>query len=69
MILGLVLGPLFESNVRRSLVLSRGDPTVFFTRPISLGLIVLAIVLVIVLTTPALMRRAPKETEAVATQD
>ncbi len=36
MILGYVLGPLMEENLRRAMLLSRGDPTVFFTRPISL---------------------------------
>src|SRR6185503_11701722 len=37
MLLGFVLGPLMEENLRRALLISRGDPTVFFTRPISLG--------------------------------
>lgn len=35
LLLGLVLGPMVEENFRRALLLSRGDPTVFFTRPIS----------------------------------
>ena len=37
LLLGFVLGPMMEENLRRALLLSRGDPTVFFTRPISLG--------------------------------
>jgi len=41
--LGLVLGPLAESNLRRSLLLSGGDPSIFFTRPISLVFILLSI--------------------------
>jgi len=46
LVLALVLGPIMENAVRRSLVISDGDPTVFFTRPISaifliLGLLIL----------------------------
>jgi hypothetical protein len=39
LLLGFVLGPMMEENFRRSLLLSRGDFSVFFTRPISLGLL------------------------------
>ncbi|MCP3891582.1 MAG: C4-dicarboxylate ABC transporter permease [Desulfobulbaceae bacterium] len=42
-ILGFVLGPLLEDNFRRSLIMSNGDWTTFLTRPISLGLIVINI--------------------------
>src|SRR3989441_6540499 len=38
MLLGFVLGPLMEENLRRPLLIARGDVTVFFTRPISAGL-------------------------------
>jgi putative tricarboxylic transport membrane protein len=48
LVLGYVLGPLMEEHLRRAMLLSRGDPGVFFTRPISLGFI-LATVLVLVL--------------------
>ena len=34
MLLGFILGPLMEENLRRALLISRGNPTVFFTRPI-----------------------------------
>ena len=37
LLLGFILGPMMEENLRRAMLLSRGDPTVFFTRPISLG--------------------------------
>ena len=37
LLLGFVLGPMMEENLRRALLLSRGDPTVFFTRPLSRG--------------------------------
>ena len=36
LLLGFVLGPMMEENLRRAMLLSRGDPTVFFTRPLSL---------------------------------
>jgi putative tricarboxylic transport membrane protein len=42
-ILALVLGPSLETNFRRALVESRGDPTVFVTQPISLLFLVLGI--------------------------
>ena len=35
LVLGFILGPLMEENLRRSLVISRGDPMVFVERPIS----------------------------------
>ena len=41
-ILGLVLGPLTETEFRRSLEMSNGDFSIFFTRPISCGLLILA---------------------------
>ena len=37
LLLGFVLGPMMEENLRRAMLLSRGDPTVFLTRPISAG--------------------------------
>src|SRR6266480_1017964 len=37
LLLGFVLGPMMEENLRRALLLSRGEPTVFLTRPISLA--------------------------------
>ncbi len=46
-ILGMILGPMFERNLRRSLMLSQGDWTTFITRPISLAFILVAIFVVI----------------------
>jgi putative tricarboxylic transport membrane protein len=45
-VLGFILGPMAEDNVRRALVITAGDPSPFFTRPISLvlfGLLVLSV--------------------------
>ena len=42
MILGFVLGPLMEENLRRAMLIARGDATVFVTRPISATLLAIA---------------------------
>jgi len=57
MLLGFVLGPLMEENLRRALLISRGDPTVFFTRPISLGFIIATVLVLIIMAAPAVKRR------------
>ena len=44
LVLGFILGPLMEENLRRSLVISRGDPMIFLERPISAILLVLSAV-------------------------
>jgi putative tricarboxylic transport membrane protein len=54
--LGVVLRPMVEENLRRSLQVSRGDPSVFVTRPISLGFIVATILILIVMTAPAVRK-------------
>ena len=57
MLLGFVLGPMMEENLRRSLLTSRGDPTVFFTRPISLAFIIATVLILIVMIVPAVRQR------------
>jgi putative tricarboxylic transport membrane protein len=57
MLLGFVLGPLMEENLRRALLISRGDPTVFFTRPISLGFMIATALIVVVMVLPAVRAR------------
>ncbi|MDK3022599.1 tripartite tricarboxylate transporter permease [Cupriavidus taiwanensis] len=54
LLLGFVLGPMMEENFRRSLLLSRGDFSVFVTRPLSLGLLIAAAVLVVVVALPSI---------------
>ncbi|HWQ39402.1 MAG TPA: tripartite tricarboxylate transporter permease [Burkholderiales bacterium] len=56
LLLGFVLGPMMEENLRRALVLSRGDPSAFVTRPLSLGLLVAAALLLILVVFPAVRR-------------
>ena len=53
LILGYVLGPLMEEYLRRALLISRGDPTVFFTRPISLAFMIATLLLLVVMIAPA----------------
>ena len=53
LLLGFILGPMMEENLRRALLLSRGDPTVFVTRPISAVMLLLAVVLLAVIVAPA----------------
>ena len=53
LLLGYVLGPLLEENLRRALLISRGDPTVFFTRPISLAFMVATVLILIFMVVPA----------------
>ncbi|HEY0438755.1 MAG TPA: tripartite tricarboxylate transporter permease [Xanthobacteraceae bacterium] len=57
MLLGFVLGPLMEENLRRAMLLARGDATVFFTRPISAGLMVLSIGLLIIAVLPMIRQK------------
>ena len=52
LILGFILGPMMEENLRRAMLLSRGDPTVFFTRPLSLTLLLMAAALVVIVLLP-----------------
>ena len=54
MLLGFVLGPLMEENLRRALLISRGDPSVFVTRPISLGFVIATVLIIIVMGLPAI---------------
>jgi putative tricarboxylic transport membrane protein len=54
LLLGFILGPMMEEHLRRAMLLSRGDPTTFFTRPLSLGLLLGALALVLVVTLPAI---------------
>ena len=57
MLLGFVLGPMMEENLRRALLISRGDPMVFINRPISLGFIVATVVVLLVMAAPAMRSR------------
>lgn len=66
LLLGYILGPMVEENLRRTLLLSRGDPAVFFERPISATLLAItaALLLWAVWST---VRRAMQERQAGST--
>ncbi len=57
MLLGFVLGPLMEENLRRAMLIQRGDATVFFTRPISGTLLVLALILLVLSVLPMIRKQ------------
>ena len=56
LILGFILGPLMEENLRRAMLLSRGDATVFVTKPISGVLLGIALVLLLITLAPAVQK-------------
>lgn len=56
MLLGFVVGPLLEENLRRAMLLSRGDPSVFFTQPISAVLLFVAAGLIVLVALPSIRK-------------
>ena len=56
LLLGFVLGPMMEENFRRALLLSRGDFTVFVTRPLSMSLLIAAALMIVVVALPAIKK-------------
>ena len=57
LVLGLILGPMMEENLRRALLLSRGDWTVFFTRGLSASLLAIAAALLLIVLLPAVRKK------------
>ncbi|RFC66647.1 MULTISPECIES: tripartite tricarboxylate transporter permease [Mesorhizobium] len=57
LLLGFVLGPLLEENLRRAMILSRGDPSTFVTRPISAILLALAVIVLVVVLLPSVRKK------------
>ena len=57
LLLGFILGPMMEENLRRALLLSRGSPSVFLERPISATMLVLSLILLIILAMPAIRKK------------
>ncbi|MBA2690864.1 MAG: tripartite tricarboxylate transporter permease [Burkholderiales bacterium] len=54
MLLGFILGPMMEEYLRRALLLSRGNPMVFVQRPISLTMLIIAVLAMVVVLLPAI---------------
>jgi putative tricarboxylic transport membrane protein len=57
LLLGFILGPMMEENLRRALLLSRGDWTTFATRPLSAGLLLAAAAMVVIVMLPSIKKR------------
>jgi len=57
LLLGFILGPMMEENLRRAMLLSRGDPTVFVTRPISAVMLAMAVGLLLIIVAPSVRKK------------
>jgi TctA family transporter len=57
LLLGFVLGPMMEEHLRRAMLMSKGDPTVFILRPISAGFILATVLILALMAAPAVRRR------------
>jgi TctA family transporter len=57
LILGFVIGKMLEEYLRRAMLLSRGDPLVFFQRPISAVLLVMAIAALVIVLIPSISKK------------
>ncbi|MGR6806333.1 tripartite tricarboxylate transporter permease [Sphaerotilus natans] len=57
LLLGFILGPMMEENLRRALLLSRGDWTTFMSRPLSAGLLIAAALMVVVVMLPSIKNK------------
>lgn len=56
LLLGFILGPMVEEYLRRALLMSSGDPTVFFTRPLSAVMLVIALFLLVMVVFPSIRK-------------
>ncbi len=57
LLLGFVLGPLLEENLRRAMILSRGDPMTFLNRPISAALLGMSLIILVLVFMPQIRKR------------
>jgi TctA family transporter len=57
LVLGFILGPMMEENLRRALLLSLGDWSTFVTRPLSAGLLAAAFLVLLLMLSPAVKKR------------
>jgi TctA family transporter len=57
LLLGFILGPMMEENLRRALLLARGDWSTFVTRPLSAGLLIAAALMVVVVMLPSIKQK------------
>jgi putative tricarboxylic transport membrane protein len=57
LVLGLVISPIFEQSLRQSLIMSNGDYTIFFVRPIALGLLLVSALMLVLSAYTFMMKR------------
>jgi putative tricarboxylic transport membrane protein len=57
MLLGFVLGPMMEEHLRRAMLMSKGNPSVFFTRPLSLTFLIATVLILVVMIAPAVRKK------------
>ncbi|HWW49035.1 MAG TPA: tripartite tricarboxylate transporter permease [Xanthobacteraceae bacterium] len=57
LLLGFVLGPMIDENLRRAMILSRGDPMTFLNRPISAGLLIFTVVVLVIVLLPSVRKK------------
>jgi TctA family transporter len=57
MLLGFILGPMMEEHLRRAMLISKGDATVFVSRPISATMLILALILLATVLAPAIRQK------------
>jgi putative tricarboxylic transport membrane protein len=67
LLLGFILGPMMEENLRRALLLSRGDWSTFMTRPLSAGLLIAAALMIVVVMLPTIKNKRAEAFAAEAT--
>ncbi|MDP2840173.1 MAG: tripartite tricarboxylate transporter permease, partial [Syntrophales bacterium] len=57
LILGFILGPMMEENLRRAMVMSSGNPIVLLTSPISAGFLIAATILLCIVLSPSIRKK------------
>ncbi|MBX4896836.1 tripartite tricarboxylate transporter permease [Rhizobium bangladeshense] len=57
LLLGFILGPMLEENLRRAMLISQGDPTIFVRSPLSLSLLIVALIVLGMVLSPSISRK------------
>jgi TctA family transporter len=57
LILGFVLGPMMEENLRRALLISCGNASTFVTQPISISFLIASVIMLVILIAPAVREK------------
>ncbi|MDR6954351.1 TctA family transporter [Ancylobacter sp. 3268] len=57
LLLGFIIGPMLEEYLRRAMLISRGDPTVFVTRPLSAVMLAIAVLALAVVLLPSVRKK------------